>query len=76
VLFLLLLPMLVQDVYDYRRMLTGLMLVSTIIGLLIMFNPHSSYYTGRLVLDLGMIGGGVTNVGNPLATASMGQRRR
>jgi hypothetical protein len=66
------LPLLVADMFEFRRMLPGLMVLGSIISMLIILNPSSSYHSGRLYLDLGMIGGGVTNAGNPLALAEMG----
>jgi hypothetical protein len=37
-----------------------------------MINPNSSFYAGRLQLDLGMVGGGIHRHGNPLAIGEMG----
>ena len=71
-LLLVFLPLLVIDIVEFRRMLFGLMVVGSIIALLVMLSPRSSYHSGRLVLDLGMVGGGMKDTGNPLATASMG----
>jgi O-Antigen ligase len=72
VLLLVLLPILVLDMYEFRRAMTGLMVLGSILAVLVMANPHSAYYSGRLVLDLGMVGGGVSNTGNPLALAELG----
>lgn len=70
-LLLFFMPLLVQDVFEFRRALYGLMLVGSLICVLIMVNPASVYWSGRLVLDLGMLATG-RDIGNALATASLG----
>lgn len=70
ILLLGILPLLNYDVYDFRRMLTGLMVVGTVVSVLIIVNPRSSYYAGRLTLDLGMVS--TRDRGSPLAIAEMG----
>jgi hypothetical protein len=71
-LYIILLPFLIIDLEDFSRFLTGLMIVGSIIALLILFNPLSSYHYGRLVLDLGMRGANRDSYGNPLAVAELG----
>src|ERR1043165_8152056 len=71
VLLLIVLPMLVLDIYEFRKMLFGLMVVGATISFLVMANPNSAYHSGRLVLDLGMRGS-AKDMGSPLATASLG----
>lgn len=70
-LLLILLPLLVMDLVEFRRMLYGMMFVGATIAILVMANPRSTYQSGRLVLDLGMVGS-VKDAGNPLAVASLG----
>jgi hypothetical protein len=72
ILFLVLMPLLIVDLVEFRRALFGLMVAGTIISLLIMFNPHSSYYAGRLTLDMSMLATSRDATGNALATASLG----
>lgn len=72
VLFLVILPLTVISLAEFRRILIGMMVVGTIMALLILVNPNTSYYAGRLTLDLGMMGDLKDSIGNPLATASMG----
>jgi hypothetical protein len=69
-LLLIVLPLLVLDLKEFRRMTTGLMVIGTIIAILIMVNPRSSFYGGRLRLDLGMLG--YRTAGSPLSLAEMG----
>lgn len=71
-LLLLLLPLLIVDIREFQRMVTGLMVLGTAIAVLIIVNPNSSYHGGRLMLDLGMTGGGPHDRGNPLALAELG----
>ncbi|HWB18703.1 MAG TPA: O-antigen ligase family protein [Phycisphaerales bacterium] len=70
--YLILFPLLITGVHDFRRMLTGVMVLGSIIALFIIANPHSSYYSGRLRLDISMAGHGVADASNPLALAEMG----
>jgi len=71
-LFLLLLPLVLLNVAEFRQMLGGVMLLGAAVAVLIMANPNSAYHSGRLVLDLGMVGGGISQHGNPLALGEMG----
>lgn len=71
ILLLVFMPLLVVDIFEFRRALFGFMVVGAVISVLIMFNPRSEYYSGRLTLDLGMLATG-RDKGNVLATASMG----
>ena len=71
VLLIVFMPLLVLDIFEFRRALYGLMIVGAILCLLVMFNPRSSYWAGRLYLDLGMLSTG-RDKGSVLATASMG----
>jgi hypothetical protein len=70
ILYLLLLPLLITDLQDFRRVMVGVMVAGSAIALLIIANPSSAYYSGRLNLDLGMYAG--EQRGNPLAIAEMG----
>lgn len=72
VLLMGLLPLLILDIFEFRSVLPRLMVAGSIVSLLIVLNPNSSYHSGRLVLDLGTIGGNVMAAGNPLAVAEMG----
>ena len=72
VLFLVLMPLLIVDLREFRKALHGLLWIGSIICVLIMFNPHSVYYAGRLTLDMSMLAGSRDTVGNALATASLG----
>jgi hypothetical protein len=72
VLMLLLAPLLVRNMAHFRDLMTGVMFSGTIIAILIMLNPNTSYYGGRLGLDLGMSDHGKQLLGNPLAIAEMG----
>lgn len=70
-LYLVLMPLLVQDIYDFRRLLTGIMLAGTVIAALILLSPQTTYYAGRLFVELATdadAGGRA----NPLATAELG----
>lgn len=70
-LLLVFFPLLVLDIFEFRTMLTGLMLLGSTIAVLIMINPHSSFIGGRLFLDLGMLSGR-DQYGSPLALGEMG----
>jgi hypothetical protein len=70
VLFLIVTPFLVSDLTEIHKSLIGMMVVGAAIAVLIMFNPRSVYYAGRLTLDLGMIEGG--RYSNVLALAQLG----
>lgn len=72
ILFLVLMPLLIVDLREFRKALIGLMVIGSLICMLIMFNPHSVYYAGRLTLDMSMLAGSRDTVGNALATASLG----
>lgn len=71
ILLLVILPLIIVDIFEFRKMLTGFMLVGSLIAILIMLNPTTSYYSGRLSLDLGMAGAHYER-GNPLALAELG----
>ncbi|MDX2118073.1 MAG: hypothetical protein SFY96_07825 [Planctomycetota bacterium] len=69
---LIVLPLLLLDLRDFRRMLTGMMAFGIIIAALIFVNPAAKVTSERLVIDLGQ-GLGVSNLkSNPLALAEMG----
>ena len=70
-LLLLLFPLLILDIFEFRRMLTGLMLLGSVVAVLIMANPRSSFYSGRLHIDLGMVSG-IDRYGSPLALGELG----
>jgi hypothetical protein len=65
-------PLLVISLDEFRRIFIGFMTVGSIIAMLILLNPNTSYYAGRLVIDLGMMDVRDHSMGNPLATATMG----
>ncbi len=65
-------PLLVPRLDDFRPVLTGIMFVGGIIALLILINPEASYYAGRLTLDVSQYAGQRGGRGNPLALAEMG----
>jgi hypothetical protein len=71
-LLVVLLPLLIVDLPEFRRMTTGYMVLGTAIAILIIANPMSSYHSGRLSLDLGMVGGHIRERGNPLALGELG----
>jgi len=64
--------LLLLNIAEFRQMLGGIMLLGAVVAVLIMANPNSSYHSGRLVLDLGMVGMGLSQHGNPLALGEMG----
>ncbi len=70
-LLLVFMPLLVLDIYEFRRALFGMMLVGAVICVLIMVNPRSEYYSGRLILHFGDLSSG-KDTGNALATAGLG----
>lgn len=72
VVLLVIMPLLVLDLEECRRIFVGMMLVGMIMAVLILVNPSTSYYTGRLTLDVGMTMAGESAVGSPLPTAEMG----
>jgi len=71
-LYLVLLPILILDAKEFRQMLGGVMVLGAVVAVLIMAHPNSAYHSGRLSLDLGMVGGGIARHGNPLALGEMG----
>jgi hypothetical protein len=71
-LFIGLLPIILLDIYEFRKALMAYMIVGAIMAVLIIVNPRSSYYSGRLLLDLGMMQGSRMATGNPLAIAELG----
>jgi len=70
-LLLVFLPLLVKDIFEFRQLLSGMMFLGSVIAVLVIANPNSSYYSGRLFLDLGMVAG-VDRFGSPLALGEMG----
>ena len=68
-LLLVVAPLLLRDLEMFRRILTPLLALGTLVAVLIIINPKSSYYGGRLMLDLGMLDSGGAN---PLALARLG----
>ena len=70
-LLLLFLPLLVVDIFEFRQLLSGMMFLGSVIAVLVIANPNSTYYSGRLFLDLGMLAG-VDRYGSPLALGEMG----
>lgn len=71
-MMVLLLPLVMVSLDDFRRVAPALMVVGTIICVLIFVNPSASFYTGRLTVNIGQSLGVRDLRGNPLATASMG----
>jgi hypothetical protein len=71
-LLLVLLPLTIRDIPEFRRAVYGFMVLGSIVSVLIMVNPHSSFSGGRLSLNLGFLGLGLSHHGNPLALGSMG----
>lgn len=71
-LLLVVMPLLVVELPEVRQVMIGLLVVGPIIAVLLIVNPNSSYHAGRLVVDLGMVGEGREQFGNPLATAELG----
>lgn len=71
ILLLLVLPLLLRDLQDARRMLTGIMLVGGVVSVLMMLSPAGTFWSGRLVLTVGA-GGAGGGRGNPLAMAELG----
>lgn len=72
ILLVVFLPLLVLDIFEFRKLITGLMLIGSAIAVLIITNPNSSYYSGRLYLDLGMLDTADRQTGNPLALGELG----
>lgn len=70
VLTLIIAPMLVGDLDEYRVILVPLMVTGSLVALLIFVNPNMSYYAGRMTLELGNYG--PDQRGNPLALADVG----
>ncbi len=71
-MYLVLLPLLVRDIHDMQKVLVGLMVAGSVIAVLVIANPSSAYFSGRLVLDVGMNAQGRSAHGNPLALAELG----
>lgn len=69
-LYLVLLPLVIQQVRDLRPIFTGLMIVGSIIVALIILNPQANLVNNRLMLELGSFTG--QQRGNPLAIATLG----
>jgi hypothetical protein len=67
-LFLVGLPLLMDDLPQFRRLMTAIMVIGTAISLLVMFNPQARYASGRLALEVGAVG----RFTNPLALATLG----
>lgn len=70
VLLLFATQLLVDDIADFHRLAVGVMLVGSVIALLVMFNPATTFEGGRLTLDIGLYSGEQSS--NPLALATMG----
>ncbi|MHC5005378.1 MAG: hypothetical protein ACYTJ0_19930, partial [Planctomycetota bacterium] len=71
VLLLFVMPALIVDLRELNRVLMGTLLAGTVIAVLILLNPASTTYAGRMVVDLGPSLTG-TFRGNPLAIATLG----
>jgi len=69
---LLVLPLLLLDVRDFRRMLTFMMIMGVAITFLVFINPAAKIESERLTLDLGRNIGASGYKSNPLALAEMG----
>jgi hypothetical protein len=72
VLLLIVTPLLVGDLADAHDAFMKVMIAGALICVLIMFNPSSTYYAGRLSLDLGMAMEQGSRFGNVLALAELG----
>jgi hypothetical protein len=69
-LYVVLMPPLIRDTLDLRRIMTGVMVVGCIVTALILLNPRSVFQSGRLMVDVGMFS--TSERGNPLVLATMG----
>jgi hypothetical protein len=70
-MMIILLPLTIKNLDDFRSTFTGFLIVGSVICILFFLNPNANFYTGRLTIDYGRVGGTEFR-GNPLATATMG----
>lgn len=70
ILFLILMPLTISDLDDFRVILTPFMIVGSIIITIFVLSPASVFYGGRLMMRI-WTGNGYELL-NPLATASLG----
>ncbi|MCH7545321.1 MAG: hypothetical protein IID30_02825 [Planctomycetes bacterium] len=71
VLMLLILPLLLYDLHEFRRLIRLLLWMGSVITILILVNPNTSYYSGRFTIDLGMQAG-KEGAGSVLALGTLG----
>lgn len=65
------LPLLIRDLDDFRRMLVPYMIFGAIISFLILINPNASVMGGRLTLEFAAASGEMFR-GNPLVVSELG----
>lgn len=66
------LPLAMVSLREIRGVYLPFIVIGSIAMVLFYINPNTSYYTGRLTLNLGYFAGATDVRGNPLATAQMG----
>lgn len=71
VLFLVIVPLIVTDIYDWRRVTGAWFFIACCVAVLILVNPDFTMKGGRLGLDLG-VAGLKGNRTNPLETGAIG----
>lgn len=65
-------PLLMSTTQQWKSVLTGTMALGGIIAVLILMSPASSFYAGRLYVDVSQFAGQRGGRGNPLALAELG----
>ncbi len=69
ILMLILAPLLIKDLEDFRRVLLPLLAISIVLSLLLITNPNAAQGTGRLMLE---VEGGKAGMTGPLALGTLG----
>lgn len=72
VMQILLLPLVFTEVRDIQKFFLPFVIAASVVVLLFLTNPQTSFYAGRLTLQIGFFQGVADYRGSPLATAQMG----
>ncbi|GJQ29076.1 MAG: hypothetical protein HBSAPP03_09600 [Phycisphaerae bacterium] len=67
-----LLPLVFVELRDVQKFCMPFLVVASAVVLLFLTNPHTTFYAGRLTLQMGFFRGVADYRGNPLATAQLG----
>lgn len=67
-----LLPLVFVELRDVQKFCMPFLIIACVVVALFLTNPHTTFYAGRLTLQMGYFRGVTDYRGNPLATAQLG----